>query len=136
MKKPSFSQYLTEISKEEAATITKAVLLSEDSTAHEIKKLSELPPATVEHLKRLITKASSLKRGSRDEDLPDHWSNALELVHWAYEKSNVERPQPFMRNAWKQYEDVISHAVKMLARFRGLNGAWRLSAIEADLTSL
>lgn len=136
MKKILFSKYLTEISREEAAAVTHAVVLSEDSTANEIKKLSELPPATVEHLKRLITKAASLKRGSRDEDLPDHWSNALELVHWAYEKSSVERPQPFMRHAWKQYEEVISHAVKMLARFRGLNGAWRLSAIEADLTRL
>jgi len=34
-----------------------------------------------------------------------------------------------MRNAWKQYEDVMGHAVRMLARFRGLDGNWRLSQI-------
>jgi len=105
------------------------VQLIEGTTAKNIKRLSELPAASVEHLKRLITKAASLKRGSRDEDIPDHWTNALELVHWAYDKSNIERPEPYMRNAWKQYEDVMSHAVRMLARFRGLDGNWRLSQI-------
>jgi len=57
------------------------VSLLEGTTAKNIKRLSELPAASVEHLKRLITKAASLKRGSRDEDIPDEWTNALELVH-------------------------------------------------------
>ena len=109
--------------------LNSVLLLLEVTNAKDIKRLSELPAASVEHLKRLITKAASLKRGSRDEDVPDHWTNALEIVHWAYEKSNIERPQPYMRNAWKQYEDVISHAVRMLARFRGLDGDWRVSQL-------
>lgn len=105
-------------------------LLQESTSSKDIKRLSELPAASVEHLKRLITKAASLKRGSRDEDVPDHWTNALELVQWAYEKSNIERPEPYMRNAWKQYEDVMAHAVRMLARFRGLKGEWRISLVD------
>lgn len=108
---------------------TKEMIVVESTSAKEIKRLSELPAASVEHLKRLVTKAASLKRGSRDEDVPDHWTNALELAQWAYEKSNIERPEPFMRNAWNQYNEILAHAVKMLARFRGIKGAWRLSQI-------
>ena len=89
----------------------KDMIVVESTSAKEIKRLSEL------------------KRGSRDEDVPDHWTNALELAQWAYEKSNIERPEPFMRNAWNQYNDILAHAVKMLARFRGIKGAWRLSQI-------
>jgi hypothetical protein len=105
--------------------------LSESTSERQIKTLSELPAATVEHLKRLITKAASLKRGSNDEDIPDHWTNALELVHWAYDASKVDRPVPSMRASWAQYSDIIHHAVKMLARFRGLEGSWRISTLTA-----
>ncbi len=118
-----------QIALEEQAVISFATTLCEASPVKDIKRLSELPAATAEHIKRLITKAASLKRGSKDDDIPEHWTNALELTQWAYEKSQVERPEPFMRNAWKQYEDSLSHAVKMLARFRGLDGNWRLSQL-------
>lgn len=128
------NEIMKTLTKEIECVINEASILEESTPAKDVKRLSELPAATIEHLKRLITRAASLKRGSRDEDIPDHWTNALELVHWAYEMSNVERPMPFMRNAWKQYEDVLSHTVKMLARFRGLNGSWRLSTIDADLS--
>lgn len=120
---------------EKIKEILQANLVIESTPVKDVKRLSELPAASVEHLKRLITRAASLKRGSRDEDIPTHWTNALELVHWAYDMSKIERPEPYMRNAWKQYEDVLAHAVKMLARFRGLNGSWRLSTIDADLRS-
>lgn len=121
--------FYIEQEKEIAAIKQHATTLCEGSPVKDIKRLSELPAATVEHIKRLITKAASLKRGSKDEDIPEHWTNALELVHWTYEKSQVERPEPYMRNAWKQYEDCLTHAVKMLARFRGLDGNWRLSQL-------
>lgn len=109
--------------------LNKHDMIIEGTSAKDVQRLSELPSASVEHLKRLITTGASLKRGSRDEDVPDHWTNAMELTHWAYEKSKIERPEPYMRNAWKQYEEVLSHAVKMLARFRGLKGDWRLSQL-------
>lgn len=121
--------FYVEQQKEIEAVTLQASTLFEGSPVKDIKRLSELPAATEEHIKRLITKAASLKRGSKDDDIPEHWTNALELVHWAYDKSQVERPEPFMRNAWKQYEDCLSHAVKMLARFRGLDGNWRLSQL-------
>ena len=84
-----------------------------------------LTPAGVDELEKLI----------RDGVKPDketgqiqQWSNALELVHKAYQVGGVQRPTPDMREAWKQYEKLIAYAVEQLARTRGINGDWRMSA--------
>ena len=42
------------------------------------------------------------------------WFGALELVHRAYKEESVERPNPSMKEAWKQYEENISFAVDQL----------------------
>jgi len=103
-------------------------------TKKELAKLSRLPDATVEHIKRLITKAASYKRGPNDDDIPDDWDSALELVHWAFDASEVERPAPSQKETWKQYVNILQHAVRMLSRFRGLDGDWRSSSSNHNLT--
>lgn len=55
-----------------------------------------------------------IKKGAMD---PEHnWTNALDLVHRAYEVADVERPTPSLRNAWDQYEANILFSVEMLQK--------------------
>jgi len=84
-----------------------------------------LPPATMDDIQKSI----------RDGVKPDketgqyqQWSNALHLVHKAYEVNGIQRPVPTMRDAWKQYEENIEYAVKQLAKTHGMDGSWRLSS--------
>lgn len=69
---------------------------------------------------------SNIRKGAADTD--QRWSNALHLVHKAYEISNVERPSPDMKAAWKQYETNLQYAVQQLSKSRGLDADWRMSA--------
>jgi len=81
--------------------------------------LSTLPEETVKEIQKLI------KTGSENSN---EWSNALELVHKAYQLLNVERPRPDMKAAWEQYEINIQYAIEQLAKMYGLNGDWRMTA--------
>ena len=69
---------------------------------------------------------SNIGKGAKDTT--QKWANALELVHKAYEVSNVERPNPDLKAAWKQYEELIQYAVKQLSNSRGMDADWRMSA--------
>ena len=73
---------------------------------------------------------SELQKNIRDgaKDVQQKWANALELVHKAYEVAGVERPTPDMRKSWKQYEENLTYAVQQLAKFRGMDGDWRMSS--------
>jgi hypothetical protein len=73
---------------------------------------------------------SEVQKNIRDgaKDITQKWANALELVHKAYEVAAVERPTPDMRKAWKQYEENLTYAVKQLAKYRGVDGSWRMTA--------
>lgn len=62
------------------------------------------------------------------------FANALELVHKSYQQQDWERqkvigdlvrPSPPDRAAWTQYEKFIQLAVKLLSKYRGVNGLWR-----------
>ena len=70
---------------------------------------------------------SNIRKGA--QDLEQKWKNALELVHKAYQVANVRRPTPDQKGAWKQYEQMIQHGVRMLVASRGLNGEWRTSNV-------
>lgn len=61
-------------------------------------------------------------------------ANALELVHQSYNEQDWERqnsigdlvrPTPADRKAWEQYEEFIGIAVKLLSKYRGIDGPWR-----------
>lgn len=69
---------------------------------------------------------SNIRKGA--EDLSQDWANALELVHKAYEVEGVERPEPSMETAWKQYEENLQYAVSQLAENRGMEDDWRMSS--------
>ncbi len=74
----------------------------------------------------MVAIRSNIRKGA--EDLQQHWANALELVHKAYEVEGVQRPDPSMKDAWKQYEENLAYAVQQLSVNRGADGDWRMSA--------
>lgn len=82
--------------------------------------LDKLPEETMNDIQK------NIRDGAKD--LEQKWANALELVHKAYEVSNVQRPTPLMDEAWKQYEENITYAVEQLAKSRGMESDWRMSA--------
>lgn len=63
--------------------------------------------------KTLVALRKEIKDGAMDPDVS--WDNALELVHYAFEKNNVERPRP-TAGAWDQYEDLLVLAVHLLQK--------------------
>ncbi|KKL93292.1 hypothetical protein LCGC14_1876070, partial [marine sediment metagenome] len=82
--------------------------------------LSELPEGELKKIK------TNIRKGAQDTD--QRWANALELVHTAYELAQVQRPDITMESAWKQYEEMINHAVQELAKARGLDDNWRMTS--------
>lgn len=82
--------------------------------------MSGLPDGTLKEIQ------SNIRKGA--EDKQQSWANALALVHKAYEVTGVERPDPSMKEAWKQYEEMIQYAVEQLAHYRGLEADWRMSS--------
>lgn len=79
-----------------------------------------LPPDVVAEIQKNIRAGAS--------DIQQKWANALELIHKAYEVAGVQRPTPDMRKAWKQYEENTLYAVQQLAKYRGMDGDWRMSS--------
>lgn len=84
------------------------------------KGLDALPEDAMSELQK------NIRAGAKD--IEQKWANALELVHKAYEVTGIQRPTPDMKNAWKQYEENLEYAVQQLAKYRGLNGDWRMSS--------
>lgn len=82
--------------------------------------LSKLPNDVITAIK------SNIRKGA--EDLQQKWANALELVQKAYEVEGVQRPDPTMDAAWKQYEENLQYAVQQLAKNRGMDADWRMSS--------
>lgn len=83
--------------------------------------LSGIPDSVFKEIKSNIRKGAS--------DLQQHWRDALELVHKAYQVTNVRRPVPTQKSAWKQYEDLIKYGVQQMRATRGADGQWRTSSV-------
>lgn len=81
--------------------------------------ITTLPEKIIGELKNLIRKGA--------QDLTQAWKNALELTNTAYHVGNVRLPHPDQKGAWKQYMELISHAVRQLSATRGINGTWRVA---------
>ncbi len=90
------------------------------TSLNEDDDLEMLPPDIMSELQKNIRDGAS--------DVTQKWSNALELVHKAYEVAGVERPTPDLRKGWKQYEENLTYAVQQLAKYRGMDGDWRMSS--------
>ena len=86
----------------------------------EKEDMSKLPERVIKDLQK------SIRNGSGD--LEHQWANALELVHFAFDENGIQRPDPGMNSAWKQYEELLQYAVQQLAKDRGIEGDWRMSA--------
>lgn len=89
-------------------------------TIEEGGDLTELPHDVMSEIQ------GNIRKGAQDTD--QDWANALHLVQKAYEVSSVERPDPSMAKAWKQYEQNIQYACEQLAKYRGIDADWRMSA--------
>ena len=96
-------------------------LLKEANDAKTLEKITSLPELVVSELKKLINKGS--------QDLNQQWSDAAELVNTAYHVSNIRRPNPDQRGAWKQYTELLAFGVNALHKSRGPKGTWRSSDI-------
>lgn len=95
--------------------------LSEKSLGgRDAKELTLLPNDVMTALKK------NIRTGAEDQG--QGWANALELVQKAYEIEGVARPEPSMKDAWKQYEENLQYAVQQLAKNRGMDGDWRMSS--------
>lgn len=82
--------------------------------------LTQLPEDLINSIKK------NIREGAKD--LQQKWANALELVHKAYDVEGVQRPDPTMDAAWKQYEENLAYAVQQLAKHRGMDDDWRMSS--------
>ena len=91
-----------------------------EENSYKREDMSKLPPSTMDDIQR------SIREGAKNVE--EQWANALELVHKAYEVAEVQRPTPDMKDGWKQYEENLQLAVKELAKARGIDGDWRMSA--------
>ncbi len=89
-------------------------------TLNEADDISALPDMVIKEIQ------GKVREGAKDLD--QKWANALELAHKAYQVCNVRLPTPAQTGAWKQYEDMITYAVKQLAATRGLDGDWRMTS--------
>lgn len=94
------------------------------------EKDTRYPEAVMSEISSLITKGA--------KDLEQKWKNTFELVHTAFHVANVKRPQYDQKGAWKQYEDMLAHAVRALRKARGANWSGRESGVgwhpDMDLT--
>jgi len=89
-------------------------------TVAEGKDLTELPYDAMNEIQ------GNIRDGAKDLD--QSWANALHLVQKAYEVAGIQRPDPSMAAAWKQYEQNIEYSVQQLAKYRGMDADWRMSA--------
>lgn len=106
---------------------SKAIMTKENKSTFKEYLLTEkedvslLPDAVIGEIKKKIREGA--------KDLVQMWKDALELVHTAYHVSNIRRPTPDEKGAWKQYEELIRFGVRQLAATRGIDGPWRTSAV-------
>jgi len=85
----------------------------------EIDDMTELPEATIKELQKMV------RTGAEQSG---KWSNALDLANKAYTVLGISIPDATMKNAWKQYETIITYAVQQLGKFHGKKGTWRMTA--------
>lgn len=104
----------TIMTKEDGAMVTFT-----DYLLMEGDELTTIPERLIGEIK------SNIKKGAND--MTQKWKDAIELCHTAFKVTNVRRPQPTHKTAWKQYESLLRDAVHALRRARGAIGDWRKS---------
>jgi hypothetical protein len=71
---------------------------------------------------------SALKReiNTGAKDLEKVWKDAIELTDHSFITLKVPKPRASQESRWKQYNDLLTIAVKELYNARGINASWRL----------
>lgn len=119
---------------------------SDDWDTYETKRIQEaqsgaLEPLELSKMEEHIIIAR-MKKIVRDPAIKI--ANALELVHLSYQEQDWERqetvgdivrPTPADRKAWAQYEQMITTAVQVLAKYRGVKGDWRTDRFDTIPTN-
>lgn len=100
---------------------------------HQIKNITEAEKNEIqfkdseptEPLPELIF--SKVKRKVRDgaKDYDQEWDNAIDLVDWAFQELDLQRPLASHKR-WSQYKELVQEAVKELHKARGDNPMWHL----------
>lgn len=80
---------------------------------------SPFPEMTINALEKHI---SSLAK-----DLETEWKSAAELVDATFKELDVPKPESYLADRWKQYVQLLAHAVKQLYQARGLKSGWTQS---------
>lgn len=75
--------------------------------------ISPFPENTLSAIKKKITTLA--------KDLEQNWQSAAEITNSAMKELNVPIPQAFLKERWKQYVDLLKHAIKELYESRGLS---------------
>lgn len=100
-----------------------------DDLTSRSEQLNAYPEATMDQLRKLIREGT---KPNKETGQYEKWGSALQLVHQAFTVAGVQRPTPQMKEMWKQYEELIAYAVKELAKTRGLDADWRMTASELE----
>lgn len=58
---------------------------------------------------------------AKAKDLEVEWNSVEELVSSAFEELDVPKPQAHLTERWKQYVDLLSHAMSQLYKARGMS---------------
>lgn len=103
-----FSTFLAEAKEKEKKVVFK-----------ETDGRSAYPENTVRAVESEITKLA--------KDLDQEWNSAVALIDNAFEELDIPKPQPYQKERWDQYKDLVAHAVKQLYQSRGLKGSWTQS---------
>lgn len=89
---------------------------------YEVLSPDTVPYAKIEQIRKLV------RQGAMNPDML--WSNALDLVHRAYQAAQVSRPMPSLKDAWTQYQEILEYAVTQLQQAtnkRIRDDSWKVS---------
>lgn len=92
-------------------------LIHEAADQKMLERLTELPKAVIDEMKKLIVKGA--------KDINQQWEDAKELVDTAYHVARIRRPIPDQKKAWGQYTELLKFGVNQLWNTRGKGGDWR-----------
>lgn len=76
-------------------------------------------------LPELIFKKVERKIRDGAKDYDQDWDNAIDLVDWAFQELDLERPMA-SDDRWEQYTDLVKTGVEELHKARGDNPMWHV----------
>lgn len=103
-----FSKFLAEAKEKEKKIVFK-----------ETDGRSAYPANTINAIESQITTLA--------KDLDQDWKSAVELIDKSFEELDIPKPQPYQKERWGQFNDLIAHAIKQLYQSRGLKASWTQS---------